>query len=101
MPLGSSFTLVEVDLGHQGVERSAVGGGPCLHTLRGVGGVLQGLNLLLGGALIHALLIGLLLRHSRWLHGGHLLGRWLVRVLHVDLGSWSERVRVVRRSEGE
>ena len=40
-----------------------------------------------------------------WLHGRHLLGRallggWLVRV-HLELGSWSENVRVVRRSEGE
>ena len=81
-------------------ERSAVGGGPCLRTLRGIGGVLQVLNLLLGGALIGGN-VDLLLRHSRWFHWGHLLGRWLVRVLHLYLGSWREHVRAVQRSEGE
>ena len=80
----------------------------CLLVLIGVageGGNNHNPTFLLDGALIHALLIGgnvdLLLRHSCWLHGGHLLGRWLVRVLHLDLGSWSEHVRVVRRLEGE
>ena len=45
---------------------------------------------LTGRALLHALLIGgdvdLILGNSRWLHGGHLFDRWLVRVIHLDLG---------------